>query len=48
MFRKPFMQESRLIIAGAINMFIAVACGAFGAHALKQALTTEMLAIWQT
>lgn len=42
------MQESRLIIAGTINMFIAVACGAFGAHALKQVLTAEMLAIWQT
>ena len=42
------MQERHLIAAGAINMFIAVAAGAFGAHALKQSLSPEMLAIWQT
>lgn len=29
-------------------MFISVAAGAFGAHALKQSLSPEMLAIWQT
>jgi uncharacterized membrane protein YgdD (TMEM256/DUF423 family) len=37
-----------MIVAGSINLFIAVAAGAFGAHALKQVLNTEMLAIWQT
>jgi uncharacterized membrane protein YgdD (TMEM256/DUF423 family) len=44
----PTMNERSLIIAGAINMFIAVAAGAFGAHGLKQILSAEMLAIWQT
>lgn len=42
------MNERNLVIAGAINMFIAVACGAFGAHGLKKMLSDEMLAIWHT
>ncbi|HWZ47522.1 MAG TPA: DUF423 domain-containing protein [Herbaspirillum sp.] len=42
------MNERQLILAGTINMFIAVAAGAFGAHGLKQILSAEMLAIWQT
>ncbi len=42
------MQDRHLIAAGAINMFIAVAAGAFGAHALKQSLSAEMLSIWHT
>ena len=42
------MQERHLVAAGAINMFIAVAAGAFGAHALKQSLSPEMLTIWHT
>jgi len=32
----------------AVLMFLAVACGAFGAHALRSRLTPEALAIWQT
>ncbi|WP_019414494.1 DUF423 domain-containing protein [Paenisporosarcina sp. TG20] len=36
------------IIAGAVNAFIAVACGAFGAHALKEKLSEKYLAIWET
>lgn len=36
------------IIAGAINGFLAVALGAFGAHALKERLTEKYLAIWET
>lgn len=36
------------IIAGAINGFLAVAFGAFGAHALKERLTEKYLAIWET
>ncbi|MBC7792736.1 MAG: DUF423 domain-containing protein [Clostridia bacterium] len=32
----------------AVFGFLGVALGAFGAHALKQRLTTEMLAIFQT
>lgn len=42
------MKDRHLIAAGAINMFIAVAAGAFGAHALKQSLSPEMLTIWHT
>lgn len=36
------------IIAGAINAAIAVALGAFGAHALKDKLSERYLAIWET
>ncbi|MFC4354073.1 DUF423 domain-containing protein [Chryseomicrobium palamuruense] len=36
------------LIAGAINGFLAVALGAFGAHALKERLTERYLAIWET
>ncbi len=32
---------------GAVAMFIAVALGAFGAHALRQRLTPEMLAVFE-
>ena len=42
------MNERLLILAGSINMFIAVAAGAFGAHGLKKILSAEMLAVWQT
>ncbi len=35
-------------VLGAISGFIAVACGAFGAHALKARLTTDQLQIWET
>jgi uncharacterized membrane protein YgdD (TMEM256/DUF423 family) len=42
------MKQRHLIACGAVNMFIAVAAGAFGAHALKQSLSPEMLAIWHT
>jgi uncharacterized membrane protein YgdD (TMEM256/DUF423 family) len=34
-------------IAGILG-FLAVALGAFGAHALKARLSPEMLAVWQT
>lgn len=33
---------------GAINAFLCVALGAFGAHGLKQRLSTDMLAVYQT
>lgn len=36
------------IIAGAINAFISVALGAFGAHGLKDKLPEKYLAIWET
>ncbi len=42
------MSERLLVILAAINMFIAVAAGAFGAHGLKQVLDADMLAIWHT
>jgi uncharacterized membrane protein YgdD (TMEM256/DUF423 family) len=34
--------------AGAVNAFVAVACGAFGAHALKGRLDDERLAVFET
>lgn len=42
------MNERSLVVAGALNMVIAVGCGAFGAHGLKKILSAEMLAIWHT
>lgn len=33
---------------GAANAFLAVAAGAFGAHALKARLSPELLAVWET
>ncbi|WP_312473186.1 DUF423 domain-containing protein [Neobacillus sp.] len=36
------------IIVGAINAFLAVAFGAFGAHALKDRLDAHYLEIWKT
>ncbi|WDZ97162.1 DUF423 domain-containing protein [Herbaspirillum sp. WKF16] len=42
------MNARSLVIAGALNMFIAVCCGAFGAHGLKKIISDEMLAIWHT
>ena len=33
---------------GALSAFICVAAGAFGAHALKQVLGTDMLAVYHT
>jgi uncharacterized membrane protein YgdD (TMEM256/DUF423 family) len=33
---------------GALSAFISVAAGAFGAHALKHALDTDMLAVYHT
>jgi uncharacterized membrane protein YgdD (TMEM256/DUF423 family) len=36
------------IIAGAVNAAIAVALGAFGAHALKEKLSEHYLAVWET
>lgn len=36
------------IILGSVLGFLAVMLGAFGAHALKARLSSEMLAIWKT
>jgi len=37
-----------LIILGSIMMFLAVALGAFGAHALKRKLSADMIKIYET
>lgn len=42
------MNERSLVVVGALNMFIAVGAGAFGAHGLKKILSDDMLAIWHT
>lgn len=34
--------------AGAANAFLSVACGAFGAHALKRRLDADRLAVFET
>lgn len=40
---------SRLFLAlGAVNAFLCVGLGAFGAHGLKQQLSVEMLTVYQT
>ncbi|MDB6060035.1 MAG: hypothetical protein JWM78_138 [Verrucomicrobiaceae bacterium] len=36
------------LLIGALNGFIAVALGAFGAHGLKQRLSADLLAVYQT
>jgi uncharacterized membrane protein YgdD (TMEM256/DUF423 family) len=35
-------------LAGAISAFIAVAAGAFGAHALRSRITPDLLAVFET
>jgi uncharacterized membrane protein YgdD (TMEM256/DUF423 family) len=36
------------MMAGSINMFLAVVLGAFGAHALKASLPPELMAAYET
>ena len=36
------------VMLGSINMFLAVALGAFGAHGLKSRVSAELLTVWQT
>lgn len=36
------------LMLGAINAFLCVAFGAFGAHGLKQTLSADMLTVYQT
>lgn len=38
----------RWLVLGAVNAFLAVAAGAFGAHALKARLAPDLLAIFDT
>lgn len=40
---------SRIFLSlGALNAFLCVGLGAFGAHGLKKTLTADMLAVYQT
>lgn len=36
------------VLVGAAYGFLGVACGAFGAHALKTRLAPDLLAVWKT
>ncbi|MFD7522797.1 DUF423 domain-containing protein [Paenibacillus chitinolyticus] len=36
------------MMLGSVNMFLAVALGAFGAHMLKTKISADMLAVYQT
>jgi len=45
---KGEMNMKAFIIVGAINAFLAVALGAFGAHGLKDRLDAHYLEIWKT
>ncbi|ANN66886.1 DUF423 domain-containing protein [Bordetella bronchialis] len=42
------MIDRVFVFLGALNMFLAVGAGAFGAHGLRRILTPEMLQVWQT
>lgn len=42
------MSPALMTKLGAAFMFLAVGLGAFGAHALKERLTPDMLAVWET
>ena len=43
------MNVARIFLSlGAVNAFLAVALGAFGAHGLKARLPADMLAVYQT
>ena len=42
------MSSRGLIATGALLATLAVGCGAFGAHALKDSLSSEALGWWQT
>ena len=35
-------------VLGSLGMALAVICGAFGAHGLRDRLTPELLAVWET
>jgi len=42
------MTDRLLVILAALNMMIAVGAAAFGAHGLKNVLSSDMLAVWHT
>lgn len=48
MERQPSGSPKWFMLAGSINMFLAVALGAFGAHLLKSRLPPDLMAVFQT
>lgn len=42
------MTDRQFAVLAALNMFIAVGAGAFGAHGLKRMVDADLIAIWQT
>ena len=42
------MTARSVLVLAALLLFVAVALGAFGAHALKARVTPDLLAVWQT
>jgi len=42
------MDNRMILTAGAIFMVLAIVLGAFGAHALKESLSPEMMKVYQT
>lgn len=44
----PTLTPSTWIGIGALSAFVAVACGAFGAHGLEKVLEPRMLEVWKT
>lgn len=42
------MSARPVLTVAAVLMFVAVGCGAFGAHALRTRLAPDMAAVWQT
>jgi uncharacterized membrane protein YgdD (TMEM256/DUF423 family) len=40
--------DRRFVAIGAISAFLAVAAGAFGAHALRDTVPPDRLAVWET
>ncbi len=42
------MSARIFLLLGSMGMLLAVAMGAFGAHALKKTLTADLLAVYQT
>ena len=45
---QPNAASKWLLILGSINMFLAVALGAFGAHALKASLPPDLMVVYHT
>jgi uncharacterized membrane protein YgdD (TMEM256/DUF423 family) len=42
------MSDRTIVITASLTLLVAVAAGAFGAHALKKVLSADMLAVWHT